>query len=162
MRCLVRCRHFRRLWRHIGETHQIGIEFSGNVVDSVIDRGVKNREAARRMNSGRLGTWSPHDYQKSSIPLDNGVDRLICVCGGRFMPCPRARCDLGLKTRAHERSDDQHLTHKFAFAPFCSNWGAYRDERVLSAAPLLCTTVLVATLFHWYDKIVEISARACS
>src|SRR4029077_1438651 len=35
-------------------------------------------------------------------------------------------------------------------------------ERVLSAAPLLCTTALVAGLFHWYDKIVEISARACS
>src|ERR1700758_4863157 len=36
------------------------------------------------------------------------------------------------------------------------------SERVLSAAPLLCTTVLVADLFHRHDKIVGISARVCS
>ncbi len=54
------------------------------------------------------------------------------------MPCPRARCDLGWKTRAHERSDDQHFTHKFAFAPFCSNWGSYREgTSSLSRAPTL-------------------------
>src|SRR5579871_3700620 len=101
MRRLVRCGYLRGFWRDIWETHEIGSEVSDNIVYRVKDSGVENCETPSGMNRGRLGTGSPHDDEKGSIPLDNGIEGLICIWGRLLMPCRRASQDLGSKTRAH-------------------------------------------------------------
>jgi hypothetical protein len=49
---------------------------SVNRIHGVIDRGVQDRKAPRRMDRGRLRSGRADDRKKCSIPLQNWVDWL--------------------------------------------------------------------------------------
>src|SRR5258705_13619762 len=62
--------------RDVWEADKVRAEDSVNVVDCVIDGSMQDGEAASRMNSGRVGTSSANDGQKSPVPLNNWVARM--------------------------------------------------------------------------------------
>ena len=74
MGSLVGCSGLRGLWGDVGEANEVGGELSDDVVDGVVNCSVQNGKAAGGMHGGRLGTLCPYDYQKGSVPLDDGID----------------------------------------------------------------------------------------
>src|SRR4029077_17930588 len=89
--------------RDVRETYEVRTIGSFDVVDRVKDGSMQNGKAASRMNGGRLGAGSPQNHQKSSIPLDDRIDRGSGAYSGWPSICGnRNSCDLSLKTGAHE------------------------------------------------------------
>ena len=93
MSCLISRSYFGRAPRNIGKSHEVGTELWLDIIDGVVDGSVQNCEIASRVNGSWLTTGRENDYQKRSIPLDDGVEGL-----GRFLlfvpGCIRKRSDL--------------------------------------------------------------------
>src|SRR6266481_2928652 len=93
MSCLIGRSYFGRTPRNIRKPHKVRAELWLDIIDGVVDGSVQNREIASRVNGSWLSAGRANDCQKSSIPLDDGVDRLSGILF--FVPrCIRRRSDL--------------------------------------------------------------------
>src|SRR5438270_13013820 len=90
---LISRSYFGRAPRNIGKSHKVGTELWLDIIDGVVDGSVQNCEIASRVNGSWLSAGRANDYQKSSIPLNDGVDGLGRILF--FVPrCIRKRSDL--------------------------------------------------------------------
>jgi hypothetical protein len=76
MSCPVGRSYFGRAPRNAGKVHKVRTELWFDIIDAVVDGGVQDCEIAGRVNGSWLSAGRPNDCQKSSIPLNDGVDGL--------------------------------------------------------------------------------------
>ena len=70
------CRFLGSISWHAGDADHVWSMCPVDRINCVIDCGVQDRKAPRRMYRGWLRSGSPDDYEACSIPLNNHVDWL--------------------------------------------------------------------------------------